>query len=328
MHSDFERIYKEKKDPFGNNPALVNPDTGKSMTLDLARQEFVDLELRIRRLQEGSQLLHPMELIRRVTEAESDPRIRIRLAEIACKLVSEEFGFGPDDLLLDAKIIDFHQMPTAPRAKPANQDESSSLEVHKRKIVNALIHGGAHLGQNLFHLEMEKLADINPVMPGLYRQVMEVGDAANWHIAPKDQQQMSKEMPMTGCVKLDFSTRPIKVVARAVNFPILLHELTKGVLEALCLHGLPADEKTRHAVLDASDKLEEEVYHLQVGPALWKSFLKAVCTGTDGSAVRSELLKEFVKLPAAEFLSAIADLVSGAGSERLEEIKARLLKRG
>jgi hypothetical protein len=67
------------------------------------------------------------------------------------------------------------------------------------------------------------------------------------------------------------------VVARAVCFPVLCQELSKGVMEILTMHGLSAyDEDTARGVIHYADRLEDEPWLIQVGPELWRKFLKVV----------------------------------------------------
>lgn len=66
------------------------------------------------------------------------------------------------------------------------------------------------------------------------------------------------------------------VVARAWVFPILIHELVKGTVELICLHGLNhLDEETYQAVVDEADQLEYEAWLLQAGPEMWRKFIAA-----------------------------------------------------
>ncbi len=65
------------------------------------------------------------------------------------------------------------------------------------------------------------------------------------------------------------------VVARAICWPLLLHELVKGVAELVCLHGLNTlDRATYDAVIDATDKIEYEPWTMQAGSELWRRYLK------------------------------------------------------
>jgi hypothetical protein len=65
------------------------------------------------------------------------------------------------------------------------------------------------------------------------------------------------------------------VLAKGVCWPLLLHELVKGVAEIVCLHGLNTlDHETYASVIDVTDHIEYESWMMQAGAELWRRFLK------------------------------------------------------
>jgi hypothetical protein len=67
------------------------------------------------------------------------------------------------------------------------------------------------------------------------------------------------------------------VVAKAWVFPLLIHELVKGITELICLHGLgELEDDVYQAVIDAADRVEYEAWLLQAGPAMWRRFIAVV----------------------------------------------------
>lgn len=70
------------------------------------------------------------------------------------------------------------------------------------------------------------------------------------------------------------------VVAKAWNWPLVLHELVKGTAELVCLHGLNALDDAMYAAVTAeADQIEYEVWMLQTGPELWRRLLAAMPSG-------------------------------------------------
>ncbi len=64
------------------------------------------------------------------------------------------------------------------------------------------------------------------------------------------------------------------VVAKARIFPLLVHELVKGTVELICLHGLgELEDDVYQAVTDEADRIEYEAWLLQAGPAMWRRFI-------------------------------------------------------
>lgn len=65
-----------------------------------------------------------------------------------------------------------------------------------------------------------------------------------------------------------------RVVGKAWVWPILSHELVKGTVELICMHGLnQLDSATYDVVLKAADRIEHEPWMLQAGSELWRQLL-------------------------------------------------------
>jgi hypothetical protein len=85
------------------------------------------------------------------------------------------------------------------------------------------------------------------------------------------------------------------VVASGRVWPVLSHELVKGTMELICLHGMTElDDETYPQVVSAADKLEYEPWLLQTGPELWRRLLGLM---PQGVAV-PEMVMHIARLPA------------------------------
>jgi hypothetical protein len=88
-----------------------------------------------------------------------------------------------------------------------------------------------------------------------------------------------------------------QVVGRGWNWPILSHELVKGTVELICLHGLSAlDDDTYRRVLRAADRPEYEPWLLQAGCELWRRLLPLL---PDDRPV-ADMVMHLARLPARE----------------------------
>lgn len=68
-----------------------------------------------------------------------------------------------------------------------------------------------------------------------------------------------------------------QVVAKSWILPLVMHELTKGVAELICLHGLnELDDEMYQQVTAEADQLEYETWMLQAGSEMWRRFLAAM----------------------------------------------------
>ena len=248
-----------------------------------------------------------------------------KLSSLAVDLVREEFKVKPSDLLLVASIKSIPEMYELGRVENARQVELSNnleekdlqYEVQKRRIVNSLIQGSSNHAQNLFYLAEDKLSEVSPELFKVESEMMAMAELAYWK-TPAHIQAASIGEFAGGLVSLDFSTRPVTIKAEAVSFALLLHELSKGVLEVLALNGLPTDKEKRDLVLSEADGFKYEPWDLRLGPALWSRFISVFKAGEN--EVRNSVFRELTSLPAKSFMEVVADLVDGNG-EMLSKIK-------
>jgi len=82
---------------------------------------------------------------------------------------------------------------------------------------------------------------------------------------------------MVGWGGVDRIDGQLQVVAKAIVWPLLLHELVKGSMELICLHGMndmPAEDF--NVVMDYTEHIEYEVPMIQMGPEFYKRFLQVI----------------------------------------------------
>jgi hypothetical protein len=113
-----------------------------------------------------------------------------------------------------------------------------------------------------------------------------------------------------GNVRLDLSNpeKP-KIIAQGIIFPILLHELAKGVVELMSLWSLPKDPEVSKYVLDKTDNLESETNDIRLGTKIWEKFVQQI--PTENQEVVSLTWHMLQELPDSEFNSIIEGLIKG-----------------
>lgn len=161
--------------------------------------------------------------------------------------------------------------------------EQLELEKHKRNIINAIIQGAAKKGHYIFQKPSVKRAldRIDPQLFPLYLAVMAVNDYMYF-----TQEQMIEMMSTTGQgvagkVELDpegeegdeggeegESEIDTVIKAQGLIFPILCHEIIKGIEESKGRHGLPKEPGMRQKVQQQVDTLANEPMQLRIGPEI------------------------------------------------------------
>ena len=159
-------------------------------------------------------------------------------------------------------------------------EEILELEKHKRNIINALIQGAAKKGHYLFQ-KPEIKSRLDAIDPSLYRDylgIMAINDFLYFSMEQMIEQMSQTGQGVAGKVELDDADdeggeegeeQPdTKIIATGLIFPILCHEIIKGLEEAKGRHGLPSDPGVREKVLGQTDVLSNEPMQLRIGPEI------------------------------------------------------------
>jgi hypothetical protein len=148
-------------------------------------------------------------------------------------------------------------------------------QINKRLTLNTMTQGSAvHAMLTMHHLVDKAINKIDPRLLQLYNKISAGSHGQYWMInIPAMLQHLGAHAVGSSNVKWSDETPTID--ARGVIFPVLAQEMSKGVAELLSHHGLAdLDEPTTRTVLRHADNIEHEPYLIQVGPELWRRFLK------------------------------------------------------
>lgn len=224
--------------------------------------------------------------------------------------------------------------------------ENFDLEKAKRRFINSLIQGAAKKGHYMFELVRTELENLSPDLTKKYGLFMSILDYLYW-LYPEQMTQSAAAsgLGQVGNVEVimpgqsnededdfggdfggddededdfgDDNTPPSdKITIKAVgsSFPVLLHELIKGVYQVFGSHGLPKNVKTAEMVVDSEDTLIAEIWDIRLGPIFWEKFLEAYpdeLFEDDKVELQNFLISKFVQLSASEFLEISKLILSG-----------------
>jgi len=114
--------------------------------------------------------------------------------------------------------------------------------------------------------------------------------------------------------QVDTETDPPTVKARAATFPLLVHELIKGVYDIFGTHGLPDDPKQAEMIMGAEDTLPAEIWDMRLGPIFWEKFQASYpleLFDEDKRHIQHYLFMRFSKLPAEDFFKFAKSVLNG-----------------
>lgn len=295
---------------------------------------------------------------------------REELEQLAVDLVKQEFALEESDLEFDVRILDLTNQEQAEEMQqsiqqmnqqaqemmemPEEEQEMAAEEVintfenfeaekQKRRFINALIQGSAQKANTMYHLVGERLNDISPELLNLYGLMMAVNDLQYWLLPDAMIEDLAAQGSGAGSVRVEAGDeagdennnggedKKTKIIARGINFPTLVHELTKGVVETITATGLPQDPELAMAVMSEEDTLPKEKWDLRLGPVIWEKFRAAYperLFDDDKRRIQSYFIAEIAQLPATEFLELTNQIMSGSdeGKRRLENIVTGLIE--
>jgi len=162
------------------------------------------------------------------------------------------------------------------------KDEIFELEKHKRNIINAIIQGAAKKGHYIFQKPdiKARLDEIDPSLYNDYLGIMAINDFLYFSMEQMIEMMSQTGQGIAGKVELGDNdeegeegeegeeTPDTVIKAFGLIFPILCHEIIKGLEEAKGRHGLPKDPEMAQRVMGQTDTLSNEPMQLRIGPEI------------------------------------------------------------
>lgn len=257
------------------------------------------------------------------------------LEALAIELVMKELGIEEGDIVYEAKIEQpsnegFRNSPQGEmepeevelEKELVDELDDFTLERAKRRMINAMMQGASTKGHFMFHYAAGKIQEITGQgerLIAMYGALMSAADAMLWQGSNRGLGVGGGEgtPPVGGKEKAYPFENPPRVVATAINFPILVHELIKGTYEVIsALHGQPKDKDLAKRVMEKEDSKNKEIWDFRLGPAIWDmlkdSFPEETITEEDKVGIQLIMFQTIVSKPAKEFLIFMREVLSGS----------------
>jgi hypothetical protein len=241
---------------------------------------------------------------------------RKALCKLAEEMIREEFNMSKDVVEIhDELTTEIIMVATKKNPKPMtsemqfkNHDEmvNAKDEVYRRRFMNAMIQGAAKKCNHMFHMVDDELTDLDPRLPNKYSKMMAAADYM-YYIIPEMENGVNG-----GVVRVQFPTtsNPKAIIyAQAMVFPVLIHELVKGVMELLSAHALPKNKKLGEYVINKADFLAAEPWDMRLGPGLWSRFTNMI--EPDDFNLKHHIYSELASLPVREFNVKMREIMAG-----------------
>lgn len=259
---------------------------------------------------------------------------RVELTNLAVELVKRQFAIPDGVLEFDAKIVggpediggeDFEhdeegeENPEEPDIDTEDEfepddDELTKLEKSKRRLVNATLQGASRVGQYMFHMAEDQLDEIlgRGDASNLYGKMMSLNDLSYWLFPDELVKQSSKSGGKAGDEKVDRNTEPPTIYARGINFPTLLHELIKGLMEFFALQPQGEEGDNYYDRVRSEDTITKEDWDLRLGVAIWarlRSLIPTELHMEEKVELQNYILNHIFNLPAKQYLLLMRDVM-------------------
>jgi hypothetical protein len=334
MHPKLEEDLLNKTHSLGKHPIFPEGDES-SFEEKIMGERFNDVSKRYKRafdtdtIDNRNVVKELMPLVNETMGLESDHKKE--LEKLAIKMIREEYDMDESVVEIHAELTpNIDMLGTKKNPKPItvemefkNHDDmvNASEEVHKRRFLNAMTQGAAKKCNHMFHMVDDELSELNPRLPNKYSKMMAAADYTYYIIPAMHDDNIGSVNG--GVVRVQFPSKnnPKAVIyAQAMVFPVLIHELVKGVMELLSAHGLPKNKKVGEFVINKADYLAAEPWDMRLGPALWERFTKLI--EPDDFLLKHHIYTELAALPVREFNMKMREIMAGTkeGKKIIKEI--------
>jgi len=305
MEPGIERKINQRQTPYAENPML--PQDGDRDFIELiTSQRFKDSVEKVRRflgntttIQGNNPMMGLMSSIMGSLQQIKQVEIQNKeyLENLAVDLVKKELGIPEGQLQFDVELVSgmmgaSEGMQTQPQ-EPEEEDveeafkegeehqeemedfmdsmEKFNLEKAKRRMINSLVQGAAFKGGHMYTLVSDEINRLDPNILNLYGITQSLMEHLYW-LYPDMEAMAGSGGGQMGQSESDPTTDPPTIKAKAFTFPLLVHEIVKGIYSLYGDQGLPNDPVQRSMVVRAEDTLPGEVWDSRLGPIFWEKF--------------------------------------------------------
>jgi hypothetical protein len=305
MEPGIERQINQRQTPYAENPML--PQDGDRDFVELiTSQRFKDSVEKVRRFLGDTRVIQGdnpmMGLMSSVMGSlQQIKRVEIQnqeyLENLAVDLVKKELGIPEGQLQFDVELVsgmmgaaegmqtqaeepDEEEVEDAFKEGEEHQEEIEdfmdsmekfNLEKAKRRMINSLVQGAAFKGGHMYTLVSDEINRLDPNLLNLYGVTQSLMEHLYW-LYPDMEGMAGSGGGQMGQSESDPETDPPTIKAKAFTFPLLVHEIVKGIYSLYGDQGLPNDPVQRSMVVRAEDTLPGEVWDSRLGPIFWEKF--------------------------------------------------------
>jgi hypothetical protein len=150
-----------------------------------------------------------------------------------------------------------------------NQRSRLHDEVYKRRIINAIITGGALRLSWINKDIVGEVFELSSELPSLYRDIIILNEYLLFTKNNTGITEKNKKQSGVSYLTIGNENTKNKLLVEAEIFPVLLYESIRGFLEMFAAYGLPSSKFECSYVMSKADYVNAEPWDMRLGPELW-----------------------------------------------------------
>jgi hypothetical protein len=262
-------------------------------------------------------MMRSQELLNEIINAEDGYRDELEM--VAAQMVTDAYPIiDYANIRIDAKIVGMGDLDIQPGEGEVSLDNvPEEAEKAKRRIINGITQGASIRGAFGFMLFREYLDQIDTGLVSKYNEILKLAfgiyDDENaiamlLAMLAQGQKMQGGESEM----EYDEENEQFVIKARAICFPILVHEIVKGLYEIIGTEGFGADKEKNQAIVGAVDKVSNEPRDLQYGKFIYDAINDLYAqSNIDYARVRELFFAEVYKMIDDEFFPFVENAING-----------------
>ena len=299
LEVEYEKIFKPE------TMAALKGKSGESLRQMLGNKSLMQTMMR------SQQLLNDI--------ISAEDGYRDALEGIAVDMVTQAYPIIEyANIRIDAKIVTMGDMNISndPDEVPAEDANTPEAVLAKRRIINGITQGASIRGAFAFYIFREYLDVLDENLVDKYAEILKLSfgiyDDENaiamlLAMMAQNNNQQGGESEMV----YDEEEQQFVIKAKAICFPMLVHEIVKGLYEIVGTQGFGQDKEQNKAIIGKVDKLANEPRDLQYGKFIYDELNNLfVESNIEDLRVRELFFSEVYKLEEEEFVEFIENLIN------------------
>ena len=262
--------------------------------------------------------MNSMRLLPQIIEAEAP--YKDQLVELAKEILKKAYPIVEQTgIEIDAQLVGPGELNMQQSNEPDEEAVDQFIEkagIDKRRIINAITQGASIRGTKAYYIFNDLLDVMDESLLERYNEILgnaygiyDDDNAIAMMLAMMSQNSASQGGESE--VEWDDEEGTLVIKAKAIIFPILIHELVKGLYEILSLQGFSGDAEKNKQIVGKVDKATNEPEDLRYGKFIYDALAKHVIDSPyDPAKLRELFFIEVYKLPDTEFHEFIEDSIN------------------